>query len=141
VTLQVGERGNSIRVLLADCNQTQSQLLSSALRRQRGMKVTCCHGELADCLHAMGSAPVDVVLLGVRFTDHDRLLETLRVLHTTHPRVNLILLLDSYDRALVTSAMRAGARGLFYSLTGRYAGVFQLSMRASSGPTPSSWVT
>jgi two-component system, NarL family, response regulator DegU len=104
-----------IRVLVADSNQTQSQLLSSALRRQPGMKVTCCHGELADCLHAMGSAPVDVALLGVRFTDHDRLLETLRVLHVTHPHVNLILLLDSYDRALVVNAMRAGARGLFCS--------------------------
>jgi DNA-binding NarL/FixJ family response regulator len=102
-----------IRVLVADSNQTQSEVLSGALRRQAGVKITCCQGELADCLHAMRSAPVDVVLLGERSTDHDRLLETLRGLHATYPHVNLILLSDSYDRALVVNAMRAGARGLF----------------------------
>ena len=53
-----------IRVLVADSNQTQSQLLSSALRRQPGMKVTCCRGELSDCLRALGCTPVDILLLG-----------------------------------------------------------------------------
>jgi hypothetical protein len=38
--------------------------MSSALRRQRDTKVTCCRGELSDCLHALRSAPIDIVLLG-----------------------------------------------------------------------------
>lgn len=108
-----GVTRESIRVLVADSTRTQSEVLSAALRRQAGVKITCCHGELADCLLAMRSTPVDVVLLSERSSDHDSLLETLRVLHATHPHVNLILLLDSYDRALVVNAMRAGARGLF----------------------------
>jgi DNA-binding NarL/FixJ family response regulator len=102
-----------IRVLVADSNRMQSEVLSAALRRQAGVKITCCHGELADCLDAMRSALVDVVLLGERSTDHDQVIDTVRVLHASHPDVSLILLLDSYDRALVVSAMRAGARGLF----------------------------
>jgi DNA-binding NarL/FixJ family response regulator len=100
-----------IRVLLADSNQTQSQLMGSALRRQPGMKITSCRGELSACLQALRSAPFDIVLL--RDGASDQLIETLRGLHTGHPHVGAIVLLDSYDRNLVITAMRAGARGLF----------------------------
>ena len=102
-----------IRVLVADSNQTQSQLLSSALRRQPGLKVTCCRAELSECLQSLTTAPADVVLLGDGPTEHDHLIQTLRTLHSNHPTVGLILLMDSYDRQLVVNAMRAGARGLF----------------------------
>ena len=102
-----------IRVLLADSNQTQAQLLSSALRRQPGLSVTCCRGELSACLQALRSTQVDAVLLGDSPTDHIHLIDTLRGLHTSHPHVGLILLLDSYDRTLIVDAIRAGARGLF----------------------------
>ena len=102
-----------IRVLVADSNQTQSQLLSSALRRQPGMKVTCCRGELSECTKALRSTPVDIVLLGDSNADHDHLIDTLRDLHTNQPNIGLILLLDNYDRNFVVNAMRAGARGLF----------------------------
>jgi len=101
-----------IGVLVADSNLTQSQLLSSALRRKPGIKVNCCRGELPDCVQALRSVPVDVALLGGGATDHKQL-DTLRSLHASHPQVGLILLVDSYDRNLVVNAMRAGARGLF----------------------------
>ena len=101
-----------IDVLVADSNLTQSQLLSSALRRKPGIKVNCCRGELPDCVQALRSVPADVVLLGGGATDHKQL-ATLRSLHASHPQVGLILLVDSYDRNLVVEALRAGARGLF----------------------------
>jgi len=113
VKLPSAERGKSIRVLLADSNQTQSQLLSGALRRQARMKVACCPGELSDCLDALRSTPVDIVLLGDSPTHHDHLVDVVRHLHASFPYVGLILLLDSYDRNLVVDAMREGARGLF----------------------------
>lgn len=103
----------SIRVLLADSNQTQAQLLSSALRRQRGLNVTCCSSELSNCLQALRSTQIDMVLVGDSPADHTHLTDTLRGLHTSHPHIGLILLLDGYDRNLVVEAMRAGARGLF----------------------------
>lgn len=102
-----------IRVLLADSNRTQSQLLSSALRRQSGLKIICCGSNLSDCLQALRSAPADILLLGDGPADHGHLIETLRNLHANHPRLGLILLLDSYDRNLVVNAMRSGVRGLF----------------------------
>jgi len=103
----------SIRVLLADSNQTQAQLLSSALRRHRGLVITCCGSELSNCLQTLQSSPVDVVLLGDSPVDHNHLIETLRGLHASHPHIGLVVLLDSYDRDLVVDALRAGARGLF----------------------------
>jgi DNA-binding NarL/FixJ family response regulator len=108
-----GASRDVIRVLVADSNQTQSQLLSSALRRQPGMKITCCRGGLSDCLQALGSSPADVVLLGDGPSDHNQVIQALRTLHANHPSAGLILLLDTYDRQLVVNAMRAGARGLF----------------------------
>jgi DNA-binding NarL/FixJ family response regulator len=103
----------SIRILLANSNQTQAQLLSSALRRRPGLSVTWCRSELSDCLQALRSTQVDVVLVGDSPADHIHLIDTLRGLHASHPHIGLILLLDSYDRNLVVEALRAGACGLF----------------------------
>jgi len=102
-----------IRVLVADSNQTQSQLLSSALRRQPGMRVTCCRSELSVCLEALRATPADIVLIGDGSSDHVQRIGAVRTLHNSYPHIGLILLLDSYDRHLVVDAMRAGARGLF----------------------------
>jgi len=114
--MKLGSGGSRalIRVLVADSNQTQSQLLSSALRRQHHIKVTCCRGEPAHCLEALRSTPVDVVVLGGDAFDHNRIVDTTRALHSAHPNLGIVLLLDSYDRHLVVNSMRAGARGLFY---------------------------
>jgi DNA-binding NarL/FixJ family response regulator len=103
----------SIRILLADSNQTHAQLLSSALRRRSGLSVACCSSELSACLQALRSTQVDAVLVSDSPTDHIHLIDTLRGLHASYPHIGLILLLDSYDRNLVVEALRAGARGLF----------------------------
>jgi two-component system, NarL family, response regulator DegU len=102
-----------IRVLLADSNQTQSQLLGSALRRQPGLRVTYCRGELSETLRALREVPVNIVLLGDWPTDHEALIQSLRTLRANHSNVGVVLLLDNYDRNLVVNALRAGARGLF----------------------------
>jgi DNA-binding NarL/FixJ family response regulator len=104
---------DSIRVLVADSNPTQSQLLRSALRRQPRFKATSCKGELSACREALVSAPADVVLLGDGPSDGNHLIEVLRGVHVAYPQVGLFLLLENYDRNLIVSSMRAGARGLF----------------------------
>lgn len=108
-----GVNRDLIHVLLADSNQTQSQLLSSALRRQPSLRIFCCGGDVVSTLKAMSSTPIDVVLLGNGPTDLDRLMATILALHANQPHVSLILLIDSYDRNLVVKALRAGVRGLF----------------------------
>lgn len=108
-----GASRDAIRVLVADSNQTHSQLLSSALRRQPGLRVTCCQGDLSNCLLALRELPADIVLLGDGHSDPEDLIHTIRTIHSNHPQAGLILLLDNYDRILVVNALRAGARGLF----------------------------
>ncbi len=102
-----------IRVLVADSNQTESQLLTSALRRQQRMRVAHCRAELAHCLFALRSAPIDIAVLSADAADHACLIDTVRGVHGAYPNLGLVLMLDSYDRELVVNAMRAGARGLF----------------------------
>jgi DNA-binding NarL/FixJ family response regulator len=111
---------HSIRVLVADSDPIQSQLLSSAVRRQPRFKVTSCKGELSACLKALVSAPADVVLLGDGPSDGSHLIEVLRGVHAAYPKVGLVLLLENYDRDLIVSSMRAGARGLFCCANRRY---------------------
>lgn len=102
-----------IRVLVVDSNQTQSHLLTGALRRQAGMLVTHCPAELSLCVAALDQHSANIILLGDGPPDADRPLELLRRLHATHPEVRFIVLRDRYDREFVVNAMRFGAHALF----------------------------
>ncbi len=103
-----------ISVLVADSNQTQSQLLSSALRRQGMFKVARCPAELSECLSVLESDPADVILMADGVThDRQQLYELVRGVHSACPQAAIVLLMDNFDRELVVNALRAGARGLF----------------------------
>jgi DNA-binding NarL/FixJ family response regulator len=103
-----------ISVLVADSNQTQSQLLCSALRRQGMLRVSRCQADLPECLSEMDDGETDVLLLADGLTENrQRLYELLRGVHSAHPNAAIVLLLDNYDRELVVNSLRAGARGLF----------------------------
>jgi DNA-binding NarL/FixJ family response regulator len=105
---------DAISVLVADSNQTQSQLLCGALRRQGTFKVAGCLAELSECLSVLESNPADVLVLADGLTEErDRLYELLRGVQAAYPDVAIVLLLDNYDRELVVNTLRAGARGLF----------------------------
>jgi len=103
-----------ISVLMADSNQTQSQLLCCTLRRQGTFKVANARAELSACLSALERDPADVLLLADGITaDRNGLYELLRAVRSAYPKIAIILLLDGYDRDLVVNSLRAGARGLF----------------------------
>src|SRR5262252_9105052 len=95
-----------ISVLVADSNQTQSQLLCGALRRQGTFRVASSRAELSECLSVLERDLADVLT-----DDRDRLYELLRGVHSGYTNLATILLLDNYDRELVVNSFRAGARG------------------------------
>ena len=105
---------DAVSVLVVDSNQTQSQLLCGALRRQGTFEVGICEAKLATCLSTLETEPADVVLVadGI-IEDRERLYEFLRGMHSSYPNTAIVLLLDNYDRDLVVNSLRAGARGLF----------------------------
>jgi len=102
-----------ISVLIADSNQTQSEVLDSALRRQPGLKITRCRGEVSECLGILRSTHIDVLLLGDSAAGPESPIDVLRMVHISHPEVRFVLMMDGFDRSLVVNAMRTGARGLF----------------------------
>lgn len=107
-------QGRNISILLADSFQIRSQLLSSALRRQPGFRVTSDAADLSACLDRIQSCYPDVILLGGMTPDDENLQsEVLSCLHSTYPEIPIVLLVNKYDRQLVVSALRAGAHGLF----------------------------
>ncbi len=105
---------DAIHVLVADSNQMQSQLLVSALRRRPEFAVTSCAMDADAILHAITCSPAHVAVMDPDHP-HDgwQGMTIVRRIHLAHPEVAKILLLDSYDRELVVSAFRSGAKGLF----------------------------
>jgi len=103
-----------LRVLVADSNRMQSQLLVNALRRRREFDVLFTELEIDVVLSAIESAHVDVVILDL---DHPRDgapdMAMVRRLHMAHPDIPQILLLDHCEPRVVVSAFRSGAKGIF----------------------------
>jgi DNA-binding NarL/FixJ family response regulator len=105
---------NTIGVLIADSNQTQRQLLVTALRRRPEFQINYCGLEAESIFAAMSSSPTDLIMLNVGHpSDAWENMTLVRRLNVTHPGINKVLLLDNYDRDLVVNAFRSGARGLF----------------------------
>lgn len=104
----------AIAVLVADSNRMQSHLLTSALRRRSEFHVSTCAVEIDSILQAVAFAPVKVVLLSLNHSlEIAGQMAAMRQVHLSHPAVAKVLLTESYDRELVISAFRSGARGIF----------------------------
>ena len=104
----------SIRVLIADSNHMQSQLLISALRRHPEFQITACEMEPVSILRSVSERYPRVALLSIGVSANtSETLMMLRRFHLSHPEIPKILLADSVDRDLVISAFRSGARGIF----------------------------
>lgn len=104
----------TINILLADCNQTQRQLLAGALRRRSDFRVTSCDFKTDTVLEAIAAPPVHVVVLNPSHSqDLGDELVLVRRLHLAHPEVATVVLLDTYDREVVIKAFRSGVRGIF----------------------------
>jgi DNA-binding NarL/FixJ family response regulator len=104
----------AIPVLIADSNRMQSHLLTSALRRRSEFRISTCTVEIDAILQAVEFAPVKVVILSLNPSiDISQQMAAMRRLHLSHPTLAKVLLAESYDRELVVSAFRSGARGIF----------------------------
>jgi len=104
----------SIAVLFADSNRMQAQLLISALRRRPEFDVAACQMDTSAILREIEAKVPKVALLSLNSaTSPTDTVMTLRRLHFSHPEIPSVLLVDSFDRELVVSAFRSGARGLF----------------------------
>jgi DNA-binding NarL/FixJ family response regulator len=92
----------------------QAQLLTSALRRRSEFCISTCQVDIASILQSVASTPAKVFVLSLnRSVSVASQMAALRRVHLCHPAVAKVLLVDAYDRDLVVSAFRSGARGVF----------------------------
>jgi DNA-binding NarL/FixJ family response regulator len=105
---------NSISVLIADSNRMQVQLLGSALRRHPEFHIVTCQMDADSILQSVSGTPPQVALLSQPSPGNiAEFVTTLRSFHVSHPEIPKVLLLDGWNRELVVSAFRSGARGVF----------------------------
>jgi two-component system, NarL family, response regulator DegU len=102
-----------INVLVADSNQLQSQLLTTALRRRPDFSVNACALDPESILQALQQTQSGVVILNPSSQEDSDYLAAVRRIHLSYPGIPVILLLESYDRETVVNAFRSGVRGLF----------------------------
>ena len=104
----------AITVLVADSNRMQAQLLTGALRRRSEFRISTCPVDFASILQAMASTAAKVVVLSLNHSvSVANQMAAMRRVHLVHPEIAKVLLVESYDRELVASAFRSGARGIF----------------------------
>src|SRR5579864_7519609 len=105
---------DGISVLIADSNHLRSQLLTNALRRHMEFHIRACQMYNLSILRAVVEKLPQVTLLALHPpADILETVMTLRRFHLSNPDIPKVLLVDTYDRELVASAFRSGARGIF----------------------------
>jgi len=120
---------SAIRVLVADSNQMECQLLVGALRQRPEFDVICCAADIDAILRAVAAFPAQTAIINIdlpRNESHDMTL--VRRFHLAHPEISKIVLINSGDREVVVNAFRSGARGHCSAsttiLSGSYASAF-----------------
>src|ERR1700692_1595272 len=105
---------SAMTVLIADSNRMQAHLLISALRRRSEFRISTCAVDVGSILHAVAFTPARVVVLSLNHSvEVASQMTAMRRIHLSHPEIAKVLLVESYDRELVVSAFRSGARGIF----------------------------
>ncbi|HTS06121.1 MAG TPA: response regulator transcription factor [Candidatus Eisenbacteria bacterium] len=102
------------RILIADSNRMQSQLLISALRRHPEFEIHSCAMDTVSILQAVTVSYPRVALLSLSsLANASEAVMTLRRFHLSHPEIPKVLLTDSVNRDLVINSFRSGIRGIF----------------------------
>ena len=107
-------RNSDIRLMVADQNLMNCQLLVGALRRCRNIEVVARATSSEQILAAAKLSQPGIALIGANLQDGSLTgFEAVRKLRNSYPAIRAVLLLDSADRASVIDAFRAGAKGIF----------------------------
>jgi DNA-binding NarL/FixJ family response regulator len=106
--------GASIRVLIADSNLIQSQLLANVLQRDSQLTTSVCRQDEASWMQTLQSCPIDVILVSADWVQNwQNLFGLVRTIQISFPTVGFVFLSNSYSRDLVVNLLRTGVRGLF----------------------------
>jgi two-component system nitrate/nitrite response regulator NarL len=107
--------GHRISVLISDSSRMGCQLLSNVLKASRyKFTVAASATSARDLVTSVNEHEPDVVVVSGSLQDGPLSgLHVMREVHSAHPDVGLIVLLDVCERDHVIDAFRAGAMGIF----------------------------
>jgi DNA-binding NarL/FixJ family response regulator len=108
------EVSDVIRVLAADSTRMNSQLLTTALERDKRFQVLDSPADVVAVLAAVAKEKPAVIVVSAEIDGNPRRgFELAREIHSLHSETRIVILLDSSERSQVVEAFRAGARGVF----------------------------
>jgi len=112
--ISLPEISDVIRVLAADSTRMSSQLLATALERDKRFQVLDCPADGQEIISAVISERPAVVVLSAEVDGNARKgFDLAREIHSLQPETQVVMLLDSSERDAVLEAFRAGASGVF----------------------------
>lgn len=112
--ISLPEFSEVVRVLAVDSTRMNSQLLASALERDKRFQVLDSGSDITGILAAVAKEKPAVVVISAEMEGNPRRgFELAREIHVLCPETGIVLLLDSSERSLVVQAFRSGARGVF----------------------------
>jgi two-component system nitrate/nitrite response regulator NarL len=105
---------SQIRVLAADSNRMNNQLLADVLTRDRRFRVLEGDPSAAAVVRKAKDEMLDVVLLSAALGDNTTAgFQVARQVRAERPGIGIVMLLDTCERDTVIEAFRAGTRGVF----------------------------
>lgn len=108
------ETSEVIRVLAADSTRMNSQLLASALERDKRFQVLESVSDSRAIIATVVKERPSVVIISAELDGNPRKgYEVARELHAMRSETRVVMLLDASERGQVVEAFRAGARGVF----------------------------
>jgi DNA-binding NarL/FixJ family response regulator len=103
-----------IRVVGADANLMACGLVATALKRHPQFEVVGYATSVDELLRLVENGAPQVALISSALQEGTFSgLSALAQIHSKHPEVRLVLLIDHSEREIVVQAFRAGARGVF----------------------------
>ena len=103
-----------IKVLAADSTRMNSQLLTTALERDKRFQVLDSPADVSTVIAAVAKEKPAVIVISAEIDGNPRRgFEVAREIHSLHSETRIVMLVDSSERSQVVEAFRAGARGIF----------------------------
>jgi len=112
--ISLPEASEVIRVLAADSNRMNSQLLATALERDKRFQMLDAAPDARGIIATVVKEKPSVVVIGAEIDGNSRKgFEVVRELRGLRPETRVVMLLDYSERSHVVEAFRAGAKGVF----------------------------
>jgi DNA-binding NarL/FixJ family response regulator len=112
--LEPDQQNKAIRVVVSDSSAMACELLASALKRVRTIKLVNCAITSDELSEAICASDPDVAIVSLHLSDGQYLgFKVLRQLQASSVRTRCVMLMDYPEREVVIDAFRAGVRGIF----------------------------